>query len=103
MSRAGPNQPPRYRGMLTAASLTAQNTFTAAVEIAGDFNFSLSGTWVAIVFIQRSFDAGSTWRDVASYTANIEDTGYEPEPVLYRAGTKTGGFTSGTIVLRLSQ
>ena len=94
----------RYRAQVTAASLTAQNTYTAAVEIFGEFNFSLSGTWVATVFIQRSFDAGVTWVDVASYTANIQDTGFEPESgVFYRAGIKTGGYTSGTIVVRLSQ
>lgn len=95
--------PTRYRGQSAAASITAQNTFTTPVYILGDFNFSLSGTWVATVFIQRSFD-GSTWLDVASYTANIEDTGHEPETgVLYRAGVKTGGFTSGTVVARISQ
>ena len=97
-------QDTRYRGQAATASLTAQNTFTTPVYLLGDFNFSLSGTWVATVFIQRSFDGGSTWVDVASYTANIQDTGFEPEVgALYRAGPKTGGYTSGTIVVRLSQ
>jgi hypothetical protein len=90
---------------LVTASLTAQNTFTSVVPITGAFNFSLSGTWAGTVFIQRSFDNGTTWLDVASYTANIEDTGYEPEAgaPLYRAGIKTGGYTSGTAVLRISK
>lgn len=94
----------RLRGQAAAASLTAQNTFTDPVQIMGPFNFSLSGTWVATVYIQRSFDSGATWLDVATYTANIEDIGYEPEVrVLYRAGIKTGGYTSGTVVVRIAQ
>ena len=89
---------------LVTASLTAENTFTGVVPITGKFNFSISGTFVATIFIQRSFDAGATWLDVNSYTAPIQTSGEEPEKgVLYRAGIKTGGFTSGTAVLRISQ
>ena len=88
----------------TSASILAQNTFTGAIKVRGLFNLSLSGTWVATVHIQRSFDSGTTWLDVASYTANIEDLGDEPEAgVLYRAGVKTGNYTSGTVVLRIGQ
>lgn len=97
-------QPSRYREQSVSASIGAQNTFTPPVFILGDFNFSLSGTWVGTVFIQRSFDGGTTWLDVTSYTANIQDTGFEPETrALYRAGIKTGGYTSGTAVMRISQ
>lgn len=85
------------------ASITAQNTFTDPITVRGLFNFSLSGTWSGTVTLQRSFD-GSTWLDVATYTANIEDVGEEGElGVLYRAGIKTGEFTSGTAVVRISQ
>lgn len=65
----------RYREQVSSASIGAQNTFSTPVEILGDFNFSLSGTWVGIVFIQRSFDAGTTWLDVA----NARLTGAEPK------------------------
>lgn len=86
------------------ASIAAQNTFSSTVAIAGPFNVSLSGTWVATVHLQRSYDAGVTWMDVASYTANIEDRGNEPETgVLYRVGVKTSNYTSGTVVARISQ
>jgi hypothetical protein len=96
------------------ASISAQNTFSNAMCILASslttipggnyFNLSLSGTWVATVFIQRSYDNGNTWMDVKSYTSNAEDTGYEPETgVCYRFGVKTGGYTSGTVVGRLSQ
>jgi hypothetical protein len=99
--------------MVVTKSITAQNTFSDPITTftpqahdpitRGFINLSLSGTWAATVFLQRSFDRGATWLDVASYTANteraIED--YEPN-VFYRAGVKTGGFTSGTVVVRLS-
>ena len=86
-------------------SISAQNTFTPAMKIRGKFNLSLSGTWVATVFVQRAYeDAPTTWFDVQSYTANIEDIGEEAEEgVLYQVGVKTGGYTSGTVVVRISQ
>jgi len=88
----------------TTSSISAQNTFATAVAIAGAFNFSLSGTWAGTVTLQRSFDAGATWLDVQSYTANIEDRGHEADSgVTYRFGIKTGNYTSGTAVGRISQ
>lgn len=94
--------------VLNSASITAQNTFscttTACPAVQGNFNFSLSGTWVATVHLQRSFDDGATWLDVASYTANIEDRGLEAEAgVRYRFGVKTGNYSSGTAVGRISR
>jgi hypothetical protein len=92
-----------------SASITAENTFstdTLAMIRAGGtpFSFSLSGTWIATVWLQRSFDGGVTWLDVESYTANIEDTGFEPVGgAQYRFGVKTGGYTSGTVVGRLAE
>jgi hypothetical protein len=85
-------------------SITAENQFTDAAELTGYFNLSLSGTWEATVTLQRSFDSGSTWYDVDTRTANTEEYGFEPEDgVQYRAGVKTGDFTSGTVVTRISQ
>ena len=91
-----------------AASLTAQNTFSAGIILRGDFNFSLSGTWVATVHVQRRHQDGNdvwgSWLDVKSFTANDEWIGNEPEDKTeYRFGIKTGNFTSGTVVGRLSQ
>jgi len=85
-------------------SITAQNTFSEAAAMQGYFNLSLSGTWDATVTVQRSYDSGSTWVDVKTFTANTEEVGYEPETgVLYRFGVKTGAFTSGTVVGRISR
>ena len=85
-------------------SVAAENQFTDAVTLHGYFNLSISGTWSATVTLQRSFDGGSTWFDVGARTENVEEYGLEPEDsVQYRVGVKTGDYTSGTVVLRLSQ
>lgn len=79
------------------ADITAQNTFTPGVLIqAGNkFDVSISGTFVATVWLQRSKD-NSTWRDVESFTAPVEKTGEAGSAWYFRLGVKTGGFTSGT-------
>jgi len=85
-------------------SITAANLWTDAVEVIGYFNLSISGTWAATVTVQRSFDSGSTWHDVDTWTENTQEYGLEPEGgIQYRVGIKTGEFTSGTCVVRLSQ
>lgn len=84
--------------------ISAQNTFSDGLYTEGDFNLSISGTFVATVTVQRSFDAGSTWRDVDTFTAPIETYGVDPEPVVvYRAGVKTGDYTSGTVSIRIGR
>ena len=66
------------------------------------FNLSLSGTWVATVHLQRSFDEEVTWLDVDSFTANTQQIGHEPEGAYYRICVKAGNYTSGPVVARLS-
>lgn len=87
---------------LTSKDIGAQNTFTDAVRLGGNFNISISNTFVATVFVQRSYD-NSTWYDVDSFTAPIETSGFEPEYIWYRVGVKTGGYTSGTVTARIGQ
>jgi len=85
-------------------SIAAENLYTDAVEVVGYFNLSISGTWVGTLTVQRSFDSGSTWYDVDTWTENVQEYGLEPEGgIQYRAGIKTGEYTSGTCVVRLSQ
>ena len=94
----------RHYDQVVTASIAAQNTFTSSVQLLGEFNLSISGSWAGTVTLQRSFDGGTTWLDVATYSANVETAGDEPEKnVLYRAGIKTGEYTSGTAVIRISQ
>jgi len=94
------------------ADITAENTFTSATSPksnpkdngVGHLTISISGTWVGSVTLQRSFDAGSTWVDVKSYTSNDEESLYDPTAgIQYRIGIKTGNYTSGTASVRLAK
>ena len=86
---------------LISKTITAENSFTDPVKLAGFFNLSISGTFVGTLTVQRSFDGQATWKDVDTFTAPTEDYGMEPEVCWYRAGVKTGDFTSGSLVVRL--
>ena len=84
---------------LTTKTISAQNTFTDAVQTEGYFNLSISGTFSATVTVQRSWDA-STWYDIDTFTAPTQEVGFDPEYTYYRAGVKTGEYTSGDVVIR---
>ena len=83
------------------ASVTAQDTWTDYLDVRGHFGLSISGTWAGTVTVQRSFDGGSTWLDVDTFTANTETYGFDPIRCRYRVGIKTGEYTSGTAVVTL--
>lgn len=91
--------------MSTIASKTinADNTFTDPVRLTGFFNLSLTGTFVATITVQRSFDEKATWNDVDTFTGPTEDYGVEPEVCWYRVGIKTGEYTSGSVTVRMGQ
>ena len=85
------------------ATLIAQNTFTDEIEVHGPYNVSISGISGDTVTLQRSFDQGTLWKDVESYTSDAEDSGEETERgALYRLGVKTDNFSAGTILARIS-
>lgn len=89
--------------MITTKTVTAANQMSDPVVLTGYFNLSISGTWVATVTVQRSFDSGDSWFDVDTWTENTQEYGLEPERnIYYRVGVKTNNFTSGSVVLRLS-
>ncbi|MGB8275589.1 MAG: hypothetical protein WCF16_10020 [Alphaproteobacteria bacterium] len=75
---------------------------SASVALYGKFNVSVQGTFVGTVALRRSYDQGSTWNTVESYTVPTDKVGEEPESgILYRLDCTA--FTSGTIVYRLSR
>jgi hypothetical protein len=92
-------------GTFTATGQSA--TFVAPSALSGEFNVSLSGTWVGTVKLERSFDNASTWIVVskpdltdASFTAHASFSVKEPEPgVRYRLNCTA--YTSGTVTYRL--
>lgn len=91
---------------LTISSDPGADSFTTKALFLGRFNVSVSGSsWAGTVDLQRSFDGGSTWVDVDSWTANTEAVVNEPQAagLYYRIGMKNGGYTSGTVYLRLSK
>lgn len=90
-------------GTLTSAAAGA------GMYVVGNFNISVSGTFVATLIPERSFDGGTTYLPLAfsdgttiSYSAPASATWSEPETgVLYRV--RCSAFTSGTIAWRISQ
>ena len=89
---------------LATRSISGSNIFTDRVQLAGYFNISISGVWEGTITCQRSFDKGSTWFDVNTWTENIQEYGFEPEGgVWYQAGFKDAEWNSGTATVRLSQ
>lgn len=84
--------------------ITAENTFCDSITIDNrEFNVRIMGTWVATVTVQRKLKGDAAWEDVESFTENGAYVGCEPEKgASYRVGVKTGDFTSGTIVTRIS-
>lgn len=83
-------------------NINAQNTFTPAVYKSDGQGVavSVSGTFVATVVVQRSKD-GNTWSDVDSVTAPTEKDAQSVTAYYWRAGVKTGGYTSGTAVVNV--
>ncbi len=88
------------------AELTGTFTGTgtsSATGIQGYYNVSLAGVTAATatVQLQRSFDNGTTWLVVESYTADAEQVKHNPEfGVQYRY--ECTAHTSGTVTYRLS-
>lgn len=103
---------PAITGTFTATGQSA--TFMPDVQTrdtnCGQFNISTSGTYVATVRIERSFDKGANWficsEDAAGtnadYTAPFSVTAQESEAgTLYRLNCTA--FTSGTLTYRIGK
>lgn len=81
-------------------------SYFATGEVSGrpsGIDLSVSGTFVGTVTLQRSFD-GTTWHDIETYTGPEEKViEYANNSVMLRLGVKETEWTSGDIVLRLTQ
>ena len=76
-------------------------TASEAFATKSGFNMSLSGFGSATVQLQRSFDEGTSWKVVESFTADAERRVDDPGVgVWYRFSCSV--YTSGTIAYRLS-
>lgn len=92
-----------------ASTFTGTGQSASFAPTAGrGFNFTLSGTFVGTVRLDRSFDNGSTWHPVTamgaavSFTAPCTEVLEEPESAM-RYRVNCVAYTSGTITYRLSQ
>jgi hypothetical protein len=100
-------------GAFVEKSITADNQFTDPIRMRGNFVLETGGTFVANVVLQRRNSADDSWKDITSDDAGtvrtITGVGvwpcYEPtkDGAEYRAGVKTGGYTSGPVIVRLTQ
>lgn len=100
----------RSTGQRVTASISAQNTFTNTIRVVGvgearRFSVVVDGVFVATVNLQRSIGVVGNWEDVATYTADFDDTfndGLDNQEIYYRIGIKTGNYTSGTTAVTLT-
>lgn len=70
------------------------------------FTIKITDTWVGTITLQRSFDDGLTWEDVAgkTWTANTSEAyndALDNTTVSYRLGFKSASHTSGSARARL--
>jgi hypothetical protein len=86
-------------------SASGANQWTDAffVENGESFIFSVNGTWSATVTVQKSYDQGDNWVDYVESTYNVAvEITEESDDVYFRAGIKTGDYTSGTVEIKLT-
>lgn len=92
-------------GQTVTAPISAQDTFTSHIRVAGVggtriFSILISGTFTATVTLQQSIGEPGNWVDVTSY-ATEQSTSYNDELdnqiIYYRIGVKSGGYTSGSL------
>ena len=90
-------------------SASSADTFTDYIIVSGIgtaryFTRIVDGTWAGTITLQRSFDEGSSWLDVTTFTngTSVFADGLDDQVVWYRIGFKAGDYTSGTAELTLS-
>ena len=90
---------------LAPKNLTAENTFTDEfIPKPGEWVFSIRGTFVATVSVQRSLDDGVTYSDLEQFTSAVEGVGRRIiAGERFRIGIKTGDYTSGTVTVEAKQ
>lgn len=95
---------------VSSTTTTAGTSSTACfVKTGGKVNFSLTGTWVGTMTLQRSDDAGASYRTLQSYTSNVasvtdaisQDTRFKWYVSAYTSGTI--GYTIADVTTRLGR
>lgn len=100
---------PDIAAAVSQAPLVAANETTRPIAMTGAYNATVSGTFVAQLALERTFDGGATWVPVPDGAGGtVVAAGptslvlYEPEDgVLYR--WRVSSFSSGSAVARVSR
>jgi len=87
--------------MANSIAITAQNTFCNPVYVHEHGALVITGTFVATVTLQCSADGSTGWTDTDTFTGVGVNTFTDYTGQWYRAGVKTGNFTSGTVNVNL--
>lgn len=97
-------------GQTVTKTITAGDVFTDPILVTGAgasraFGISVTGSWSAVVTLQRSIGAIGAWTNLTSYlitqSTSLNDA-LENQVVYYRVGVKGGDYTSGTVVATLT-
>lgn len=75
------------------------NSSTVTIQLGRAFDFTTHGTWEGTILLQRSFDAGSTYGDILTFTSNSDgNVSFADSEIvddaLYRV--RMDSYTSGT-------
>lgn len=82
----------------------AETSSSITVQLGRSYSFSTHGTWSGTIFLQRSYDSGSNWKDVRPVhyedDGNISLSGPDAtenvDDAIYRVHKATDGISSGT-------
>lgn len=97
-------------GQTVTESINADNTFSDPIRVAGvegqrAFGITIAGTFTATVTLQYSVAEPGSWVDVTTYTTPQSisyNDDLDNQIIYYRIGVKSGGFTSGPVVVTLT-
>lgn len=101
------------QGQIVTNDISSENVFTDPIRVTGsetarEFGILITtvSAWTATVSLQFAFSADGPWNDQGqTWTSSVSTTytdGQDGQIIYYRAGVKTGDYTSGTVRVSLS-
>jgi hypothetical protein len=97
-------------GQAVTKALVASDTYSDPIRVTGigasrRFGITITGTWVATIYLQQATDPAGPWSDVTGYTTNQSTTyldALDNQILYYRLGITPAGYTSGTATVQLA-
>lgn len=98
----------RHPGVTQKTTIAAENVWTTSQIIYGKFTVDLTPStgapWSGRIVMQKSFNGGADWYDVASFFYSTSQEFVETKPgIYYRIGCKTGDRHAGKCFVTLTQ